>query len=132
MIATLKKIGGLFGGLFSSPTLLFGLALAILMGVYYVRVNSLEQQAQTAQANQALTEANRDAWKASSEGLAMLLVIQVEERQRAQDAARALADLLQKDDDTVYTPLRQAIHAAPAADDGPVAPVLRHAIGALP
>lgn len=132
MIAILKKIGGLLGGLFSSPTLLFGLALAILMGVYYVRVTSLERQLQTSQANHALTEANRDAWKASSEGLAMLLVIQVEERQRAQDAAKALADGLRVDDDTVYTPLRQAIHAAPDSDDGLVAPVLRHAIEALP
>lgn len=132
MIAFIKKIGGLLGGLLSSPTLLFALGLAVLMGTYYVRVNSLEQQLQTAQANQALIEANRDAWKQSSEGLAMLLVIQVEERRRAQDAAKALADLLQQDDDTVYTPLRQAIHAAPDSDDGPVAPVLRHAIGALP
>ena len=132
MISFIKKIGGLVGGLFSSPTLLFGLGLAVLMGVYYVRVNSLEQQLKTAQSDQALIGANRDAWKQSSEQLAMLLVIQVEERQRAQDAAKALADLLQQDDDTIYTPLRQAIHAAPDSDDGPVAPVLARAIGALP
>jgi len=132
VISFIKKIGGLVGGLFSSPTLLFGLGLAVLMGVYYVRVNSLEQQLKTAQSDQALIGANRDAWKQSSEQLAMLLVIQVEERQRAQDAAKALADLLQQDDDTIYTPLRQAIHAAPDSDDGPVAPVLARAIGALP
>ena len=132
MISFIKKIVGLVGGLFSSPTLLFGLGLAVLMGVYYVRVNSLEQQLKTAQSDQALIGANRDAWKQSSEQLAMLLVIQVEERQRAQDAAKALADLLQQDDDTIYTPLRQAIRAAPDSDDGPVAPVLARAIGALP
>jgi len=132
MIGFIKKIGGLVGGFFSSPTVLLVIALAGTLLVQHLRIGGLQGDLQVAQSNQALLQANRDAWVRSAESLAMLLVVQVEERQRAQDAANALAELLQKDDDTVYTPLRKAIHAAPESDDGPVAPVLARAIGALP
>lgn len=132
MIGFIKKIGGLVGGFFSSPTVLLVLALAGTLLVQHLRIGGLEGDLRAAKSDQALLQANRDAWVQSAENLAMLLVVQVEERQRAQDAANALAELLQKDDDTVYTPLRKAIHAAPESDDGPVAPVLARAIGALP
>ncbi|MDY7117144.1 hypothetical protein RAN53_12385 [Halomonas sp. SSL-5] len=85
---------------------------------------SLAQQVET-------LEASRERWQAHTLSVMAQLG---EARERARQAESALAELqaalAARDAD--YREIRRRIRQAPAEDDGPVAPVLRQALEALP
>lgn len=112
--------------------LLIGAGLTVAFIGHWLQVNSLQRElAQVTGDLDKVTE-NRDAWQRASEHLAQELIVRMEELTFAQAAARELAADLHADDETIYAPIRQAIRAAPHADDGQVAPVLRDTLEALP
>lgn len=79
----------------------------------------------------ATTEANRDLWMAAAEARQQALDNIHQDMAAARAAnAKLKARLAQKDD--AYQELRRRIALAPAADDGPVAPVLRQVLEGLP
>lgn len=129
MLTTIKAF---FGGLLNNIWLIVALALVATLVLQHLTIGSLQRQRDLLQQNVAVIEANRDAWKQTTETLAESLIAQVEERQAAEAAADELAQRLRDIDEHGYAPLRQAIRAAPEAEDGAVAPVLAHAIEALP
>ncbi|NAW33224.1 hypothetical protein [Halomonas alimentaria] len=85
---------------------------------------SLAQQVET-------LEANRERWQAHTLSVMAQLG---EARERARKAEAALVELQAAlaERDADYREIRGRIRQAPAEDDGPVAPVLRQALEALP
>ncbi|WP_046079654.1 hypothetical protein [Halomonas sp. HG01] len=100
----------------------------------------LWHQTVTARLELAVTEAQfeadslrrgRDAWQARANRYRDDLVTAIAEQAHAERAVRELQDSLAEVDER-YRALRQRIARAPAEDDGPVAPVLRDTLEALP
>lgn len=92
---------------------------------------SAEQEIQEKQQRIAELKVNRNQWQRTAWRWHEDKLRLQEER----DAAReAVADLKQAQatNDAQYEPIKQMIEQAPASDDGPVAPVLRRTIEALP
>lgn len=91
----------------------------------------LEARLAKQQQHNTALQANVEEWKAASEARQHALDILREEARAARAAnAKLKKSLAQKDQ--AYEALHQQIVAAPEADDGPVAPVLRHALEGLP
>jgi hypothetical protein len=105
----------------------------VLSGAVYVEHERLS----AANARLSATETARDQWKANftaanetAQANAATLQLYQDMTTAAEakaDAARQAQAALQSD----YDALKRRIHDAPATDDGPVAPVLRAALGGL-
>ena len=74
---------------------------------------------------------NRNSWKAAADRWQADALRYEQERTAARQAAQALA-LKQDELERRYAPIKKAIEQSRPQDDGPVAPVLRQAIEALP
>ncbi|SDK31432.1 hypothetical protein [Billgrantia gudaonensis] len=79
----------------------------------------------------ATMTANRDRWQQRTQ---QLLEQQRAAQERARQAEAAVAELQAAlaERDADYREIQRRIRQAPAEDDGPVAPVLRQALEALP
>jgi len=74
---------------------------------------------------------NRNSWKAVADRWQADALRYKQERTAARQAAQTLA-LKQDELEQHYAPIKKAIEQSRPQDDGPVAPVLRQAIEALP
>ncbi|MDX1755870.1 MAG: hypothetical protein R3175_07425 [Marinobacter sp.] len=112
-------------------TLLSVLA-ALGSGLYgWYRTNQAELTVKRLQLQIQQLSTNRDSWRASAERWKTDAARMAEE----QMAAKAAVDALEQDqaaNDARYEPAQQLIDRAEPTDDGPVAPVLRNVIEALP
>lgn len=79
---------------------------------------------------QRVTE-SRDMWQQSAEALGSIMRNIERDRLAARQAVQQLQHTL-AEQDAHYSDLRKQIRQRPAQHDGPVAPVLRDAIEALP
>ena len=113
---------------------LLALGLGVMVGGW------LWHQAETARLELAVTEAQfeaeslrrgRDAWQERANRYRDDLAIAIAEQAHAERAVRELQAEL-ADRGARYRKLQARIRQAPEADDGPVAPVLRDALEALP
>ncbi|MCS4503878.1 hypothetical protein NYO91_07280 [Arhodomonas aquaeolei] len=113
-----------------------GAAIAVLLGggawLYHGwQVSRLEAAVAAAESDLADMRDNRDQWRASAgrwEERAKRLEAERDAAREAQQALRAELDEREAD----YEALRERIANAPDEDDGPVAPVLRDTLEALP
>ncbi|CAP44752.1 hypothetical protein [Bordetella petrii] len=134
----LKLIATGMGKLLGNTTTL---ALLVAVGIWLWHlwaVSGLEDDLALAQteATAARTDADkaaseRDQWRGTAEQRARDLAALADERRQVEAATVALQNKLAKHEDT-YRTVRESIRAAPDADDGAVAPVLRRTIEALP
>lgn len=108
------------------------LVVALVLGGWqFLRARHLDQMLTIeTQALEAMT-GNRDRWQANAH---QVLEELAEQRQRARQAEAAVAELMATLESTHadYQALERQVRQAPAEDDGPVAPVLRQALEALP
>ncbi|MEX0745303.1 MAG: hypothetical protein WD118_06845 [Phycisphaeraceae bacterium] len=131
------KLAGLLpalGRLLPGKVLVVAVVLAAGVGAWLwhdATTSRLETAlAEANSARQALSE-SRDQWQARAESQARSLAREREERRHAEAAVRTLQADLQTLDNR-YTTMARRIRQAPAEDDGPVAPVLRETLEALP
>lgn len=83
------------------------------------------------EADLAAASYQRDRWETAATDWQRQVRVLEEERDAAREAQRALrAELSRKRED--YEQIRRNIEASTAEDDGPVAPVLRETLEALP
>lgn len=115
-------------------------AWAVVAVVIVVGGGWLWHQSETAQLESALSEARADAevlrrgldaWQARAERYRDDLAAAIAEQAHAERAVRELQAELAESGDR-YRELQRRIEQAPESDNGPVAPVLRDALEALP
>lgn len=134
----LKAITAGLRWLLGNTTILALLALAALWAWHQWQVGDLEDAVQRAESHATAAQAEadrvrgeRDQWRSTAEQRGRDLAALADERRQAEAATVALQDKLARREDA-YRVLRESIRAAPDADDGAVAPVLRRTIEALP
>lgn len=134
----LKAITAGLRWLLGNTTVLALLALAALWAWHQWQVGDLEDAVQRAESHATAAQAEadrvrgeRDQWRGTAEQRGRDLAALADERRQAEAATVALQDKLARREDA-YRALRESIRAAPDADDGAVAPVLRRTIEALP
>jgi len=130
------KLLGFLGGAASRKFMVAGLGLVLALiasavAYHAVKTGRLQVALSTSQSDAKLLEKNRDAWMgAADSAIARINVLLAEEA-----AARAAVQDLRAQLDAsepAYELLVVDIREAPATDDGPVAPVLRRTLEALP
>lgn len=107
------------------------IAAVLLGGAAWIYYQHQANQLTEAQAEVATLTLSRDAWRMSSATKSERITLLVEEREAARTSVKQLQRRLAEMGATYRERIR-AINAAPEADDGPVAPVLRDALEGLP
>ncbi|MEX0732860.1 MAG: hypothetical protein WD057_18870 [Aquisalimonadaceae bacterium] len=107
------------------------IAAALLAGAAWIWHERQSNRLTEAQGELALVTLSRDAWRLSAAHRGERLALVIAERDASREAVQQLQGRL-ADMDAAYRAQRRAITDAPAADDGPVAPVLRNALEGLP
>lgn len=109
-----------------------GTVLAILaLGWHDWQTGKLEARLADARGEVVQLRADRDEWRDAAEQRLDELERVREEREAARQAVAELEAQLAYQDER-YGNLREQIRNAPSHEDGPVAPVLRHALEGLP
>lgn len=126
-----KVIGGLLGRWLGGGTL----AALIAMGGGWLwhdwQTGRLESRLAEARGESTELRALLSEWQAAAERRGQ----ELERAQEEAEAARVAVDRLEgqlETQETAYHQLRQQILSAPESQDGPVAPVLRNTLEALP
>lgn len=127
----LKLLAAPFAWLIRNPAIVLGLALGALWLWHGWRTASLEQTLTEARAELSTAQQDRDRARRAAKGYQQALADAQHEREQTELAIKALQEKLGFNEPR-YEQIDTAIRRAPAEQDGPVAPVLRQTIEALP